>query len=530
MASADLREELNCSICLSVYTDPVTLRCGHNFCQVCIGTLLDTQDESGFYTCPECRKRFDERPALQKNVTLCNIVERFHSTESVKGNEEETGIYCSYCDSSVPAVKTCLMCETSLCDTHITKHDELAEHILVDPTGSVESRKCPVHKKLLEYYCTQDSVCICVSCCLVGEHRGHQLEKLNKASEKKKEKLRTVFVKLTSEREETDKKLESLQEHKRRAQEKSACVTERVTGLIRNIRERLDALEERILSEISRWEEQVSLQVSGLIQQLELKKDELSRKIRHIEELCNKTDPFTILQGQELRKVGLFEAVEGKGENPEKDDIKVPTVVGLDEVMISVILQRAISDFAGDVKEKFRLRDVTLQISVDEDTAGDYVYVSSDLKRVSWSTRDQRREASSGRFVSCQALSGWTFCWGEHYWEVETSPSGCWKVGIARECIERTGSEAHIGENEVSWCLCRKNEQYYAIHNSCSIAIPSEDPIQRIGIFFDKGSRLSFYELSGIVRHLHTFTGYIAGGNVHAAFWVHEKGWVKIGR
>ncbi|MEE6506109.1 hypothetical protein FKM82_007517 [Ascaphus truei] len=43
----------------------------------------------------------------------------------------------------------------------------------------------------------------------------------------------------------------------------------------------------------------VSLRVSDLIQQLEIKKDELSRKMLHIEELSNITDPLTVLQGQE---------------------------------------------------------------------------------------------------------------------------------------------------------------------------------------------------------------------------------------
>uniref|UniRef100_A0A1B8XZV6 Uncharacterized protein n=1 Tax=Xenopus tropicalis TaxID=8364 RepID=A0A1B8XZV6_XENTR len=55
MAAADLRDELSCSICLSVYTDPVSLPCSHNFCRGCIGGVLGTQEGSGAYSCPECR-------------------------------------------------------------------------------------------------------------------------------------------------------------------------------------------------------------------------------------------------------------------------------------------------------------------------------------------------------------------------------------------------------------------------------------------------------------------------------------------
>ncbi|XP_063813055.1 E3 ubiquitin/ISG15 ligase TRIM25-like [Pseudophryne corroboree] len=293
MASADLRQELVCSICLSIYTDPVTLRCGHNFCRVCIDRVLDTQEGSGVYSCPDCRAESQERPALIQSIALRNIVESFQSTRS---DQEETGIFCTYCvDSPVPAAKSCLLCEASLCDKHLRVHSKSAEHVLCDPTTALGNRKCSVHKKILEYYCTEDAVCVCVSCTLTGEHRGHQVEMLDKASEKKKEKLRNVLQKLTTKKAETEKRVQRLQERRREYQGKAAGVTERVSALFRDIRRQLEDLEKRVLNEISR-QQRVSLSVSVLIQQLEIKKDELSGKMRHIEELCNMSDPVTVLQ------------------------------------------------------------------------------------------------------------------------------------------------------------------------------------------------------------------------------------------
>ncbi|CAN2387187.1 RING, partial [Pristimantis euphronides] len=195
MASVDLRDELDCSICLTIFTDPVTLRCGHNFCRLCIDRMMDTQDESGVYSCPECREEFWERPSPMKNITLCKIVRKFLFTEPC---QEATKIFCTYCvDSLVPAVKSCLHCEASLCDKHLRDHSKSAEHVLSEPSTSLENRKCSVHKKILEYYCTEDDTCICMSCSLVGEHRGHRVENIYEASEKKKEKLRNVLKKLT---------------------------------------------------------------------------------------------------------------------------------------------------------------------------------------------------------------------------------------------------------------------------------------------------------------------------------------------
>ncbi|XP_073506257.1 E3 ubiquitin/ISG15 ligase TRIM25-like [Phyllobates terribilis] len=209
MASADLRDELLCSICLRTYTDPVMLRCGHNFCRMCIDQALDTQDESGVYSCPDCREEFRKRPALMRNFALCNIVKNFRHTESPQ--EEITWICCTYCvDSPVPAVRSCLHCEASLCDKHLRSHSKSPEHVLSDPSTSLEKRKCSVHKKILEYYCAEDAACICVSCSLVGEHRGHQVELLDEASEKRKKKLSINLQKLITQREETKERVRSL--------------------------------------------------------------------------------------------------------------------------------------------------------------------------------------------------------------------------------------------------------------------------------------------------------------------------------
>uniref|UniRef100_A0A3P8UR81 RING-type domain-containing protein n=1 Tax=Cynoglossus semilaevis TaxID=244447 RepID=A0A3P8UR81_CYNSE len=43
MASASYTEELTCSICLMIFTDPVILTCGHSFCRKCIEGSLTTQ-------------------------------------------------------------------------------------------------------------------------------------------------------------------------------------------------------------------------------------------------------------------------------------------------------------------------------------------------------------------------------------------------------------------------------------------------------------------------------------------------------
>ncbi|XP_063290612.1 nuclear factor 7, ovary-like [Pelobates fuscus] len=519
MASADLRDELTCSICLSIYTDPVTLTCGHSFCRVCIGDVLDTQEGSGAYRCPECRAEFQERPALEKNRKLCNIAERFLSNHPDQG----LMILCTYCiNNPEPAAKTCLMCEASLCENHLKVHSKSPEHVLLEPTTSLQNRKCSTHKEILKYYCSVDATCICVSCCLIGEHKGHQIETLSEASEKKGMKLRNILQKLTSRREETEKRVQSLQEHRKAVQASAGSIAEQVTALIMDIRKQLEALEKRVLSEISRQKEQVSLRVSDLIRKLEIKKEDLSREMGHIEELCNTTDPLTVLQGWKSHNTDILD-VEAEGNK------QAHAVGDMDVNLITETLHTGLDVIVSKVKRRRHPLEAS-DILLDVNTAERYVTVSHDLKTASSSETIKDYPDTPERFLDYdQVLSTRSFSSGRHYWEVECSDLGQWCVGVTYPSIEREGDQSWIGGNNKSWGLWRFESRSYSVsHDKKRISLPRIPTCLRFGIYLDYvAGRISFYELCDPIRHLHTFTATFTEP-LHAGFSVIEKAWVKI--
>ncbi|KAM5170568.1 E3 ubiquitin/ISG15 ligase TRIM25-like [Mantella aurantiaca] len=497
MASADLRAELECSVCLDIYKDPITMKCGHNFCRVCIDRVLDTQEESGGYSCPECREEFQDRPALQRNITLCNVVENFLSAPP---GEEQSGINCTYCvDSPVPAVRSCLLCEVSLCDKHLRVHKTSPEHILTDPTSSLESRKCSVHKKILEYYCTEDDTCVCILC---GEHRGHQVENMNEASEKKKETLRNVLQKLLTTREKTEGRVRSLQEHGRKVEEEAAGDTERVTALFIDLRRRLDVLEKRVLREISGRAERDSMPIVEMIRDLEIKKDELSRKMRHIEELCNMTDPLTVLQESDTGI--LCDTEDGDDEDRERHDKLLHDGGGLD---VAGILHTGLSDIITEVNTYFPIKEAA-DILLDVNTAHNNLHISDDRKTVSRSEMNKNRPETPERFQDySQILSSQSFSSGRHSWEVDVKGSDIWGVGMCYPSIERKSFEAGIGRNNKSWGLLRYSNQYSLTHDNKEIPLSINIHINRVRIYLDyEAGKISFYDLCDPIRLLHTFT------------------------
>lgn len=179
-----LEDELSCSICLCAFDCPVTIPCGHNFCQAC---LLETWKDN--YSCPQCRTHFTTKPELKKNTVLSTVVETFKMKsnksdlpnemgdlikwDAVKLEPKEVVILCDTC-MEAKAFKTCLTCMASFCLEHVRPHHEnpvFGAHQLNEPLGDLRDRICPDHHKLMEFYCVQHGRCIC-GVCLQQVHKG----------------------------------------------------------------------------------------------------------------------------------------------------------------------------------------------------------------------------------------------------------------------------------------------------------------------------------------------------------------------
>ncbi|KAM5152849.1 E3 ubiquitin-protein ligase TRIM39-like [Mantella aurantiaca] len=525
MASAALGDELSCSICLNLYTEPVSLRCGHHYCQDCIGTALDKQDRSPVYSCPECREEYAERPTLEKNRKLCNIVENFRSTQQ---KEEKSEVFCTYCvDSPVGALKTCLQCETSMCDKHLTAHNKTVDHVLVEPISSFSGKKCSIHKKLLEYYCSEDTACLCVSCCLVGKHKGHEVELLEDALEKKKENLRRVLEKLTTKRETTEEKIQSLQDQKKKLQTKEEDEKKRVSALFEDLRRQLEVQEQKVLSVISRQVEETSLSVSGLIRQLEIQKDDLSSKICQMEKLCSMTDPITVLRDH---KSHTDKVLQDQDSDTGDGIVEESSVHELDEFMISLVLHRSISDLFCNIQLQINFYTTSRDLLLNEKTANNYVALSDDLRTATYFETKKIRPELPERFaIYSQVMSVESFSHGRHYWEVEVGDCGNWDVAVCYPSMDKKEEDkSAIGLNNKSWSFNVGGNKYTSLHDSQKQTLIPESPVKRLGVYLDyEKGRLSFYQLCDPIRHLHTFTTTFTEP-LHAAFYLEEEAWVKL--
>uniref|UniRef100_A0A8C6V0X3 Uncharacterized protein n=1 Tax=Neogobius melanostomus TaxID=47308 RepID=A0A8C6V0X3_9GOBI len=74
-------EQFLCSICLEVFSEPVSTPCGHNFCKRCISQTWDT-NESCF--CPLCKEVFSIRPQLKTNTFISEMVSQTRLGEELR--------------------------------------------------------------------------------------------------------------------------------------------------------------------------------------------------------------------------------------------------------------------------------------------------------------------------------------------------------------------------------------------------------------------------------------------------------------
>ncbi|KAM9296758.1 E3 ubiquitin-protein ligase TRIM39-like [Gastrophryne carolinensis] len=496
MASARVREELDCSICLQIFTDPVTLPCGHNFCSACINRYLDIQEPSRCYSCPECRYEFQSRPALQKNFTLVNIAK--HLSEQ----SDKIVVSCTYCiESSAPAATTCLMCEASLCEKHLKVHSKSPEHILCKPTTSFDKVKCPTHGNMFVYYCPMDDMYLCPSCTIHDGHVNHQLELLKDFCDKKKEKMKHIYKGLKAEREYITKKIQDIKQPKQRLESKFAAIREKVSSIVKEIYSQLAEIEKVIRRQIGKHQKLALNVFTEQIDKLETKQQDLTRKMNHISELCSMTDPIAMLRdldssyGSDLK--AKDEAELGAPDKTIPED--------LDESPYLITLQQGFSDILNDMKRRFPI-ECAANVILDINTAANNVLISTDGKRASWQV-NQGRPKVPERFQYHQVLSKEAFSSGRHYWDIETGSSGNWMVGVSYPSIPREESQAIIGKNDKSWSLCKWNNQYYALHDKKQTPLNIKFACRKFRICLDYGAgRVAFYELDNAIDAVHTFT------------------------
>ncbi|CAN0113376.1 unnamed protein product [Lampetra fluviatilis] len=479
MASASpsdcVDSKLSCPICLGTFDCPSTLSCGHSFCLRC---LDGAWERASSFSCPQCRAAFPERPQLKRNVALANLVEQLRVGERMAGV-----VFCDCCgDGETPAVKTCLRCEMSLCESHLKPHminPKLKDHGLVAPILNLEERRCAEHKEHLQFYCEQDGSLVCMVCTFAGDHTGHKVITVTKAQHAKQNGVGAETRAVEEKRKKAEASVGRLKASRKDVQDSMVQTKARISGEFTRMRAMLDEDERAALDRVDVKGRELLSQIKENIAHYEREISDLQAAATRLRALQEERDSLTFLQVH-LKETNRRDTQKGSPpSSPSEEDIaSIRALQGAVVNLLAFMYGRS--------------------PTVDPNSAYNNLQISSDLRTVTWTAVSQGRPDHPHRFDGClQALCSESFSSGQHYWEVDVGgAAGSCEVGVAYGTIARKGSgdECSLGLNDSSWVLYKYNNSCYVRHGGVSTSVPVRDPPWRVGCHLHwEAGLLSFY-------------------------------------
>ncbi|KAL0984389.1 hypothetical protein UPYG_G00140810 [Umbra pygmaea] len=507
-------DSLSCSICLDLLKDPVTIPCGHSYCMGCIKSCFDQEDGKGIHSCPQCRQTFTPRPVLTRSIVFAELVENMKKTrlQAAPPDHYYAGpgdVECDFCTGrKLKAVKSCLMCLASYCETHLQSHESPAfkKHTLVQASKKLEEWICSQHDKLLEVYCRTDQQCICYLC-TVDKHKGHDTVSAAEERTEKQKHLGEKQQKSQNRIQKREKEIEDLKQavnSLKRSAQAAVEDSERIfTELIRSILRRRSELKELIRAqekaEVSRAE--------GLLEQLEQEVSELRRRDVELKQVSHTEDHIQFLQsfqslcvsaGSEvLPSITVYPHVSfdhvKKSVSEMKDQIQDVCKKKMDKISRQVTT----TDINQCAQSREEFLTYSCQLTLDPNTANQSLFLSEGNRKVTCSNKAQLYPDHPDRFtyrnqVLCrEGLSG--VC----YWEVEWSGGGV-GVAVSYKEISRKGNvkECWFGFNDQSWMLFCSTSSCCFLYDRNRTDIPIRCS-SRVGVYLDhRAGTLSFYSIS----------------------------------
>ncbi|KAI2666992.1 Tripartite motif-containing protein 16 [Labeo rohita] len=513
-AASRFVDQFSCSVCLDGLKEPVTIPCGHSYCMSCITVCWDQKEQGPPYRCPQCRESFSQKPLLKKNTLIAEMMETLQKTALQTG-----AVDCDVCITEKNrAVKSCLQCLASFCQTHLQPHYEspaFMKHKLVEASRNIQENICLSHGKLLEMYCQDDGQCICCLC--TDNHKGHSVVSVDSEWTSKKDELMETEVscqKLIQERERGQQELSEAEKLLTSSALETMEDVEKVfTELIWSLERKRFEIKEQIRAQEKTEKDRAEELRKHLDQELK----ELRKRQDKIKKLLITDDQIHCLKS--CQSVSVLPTFEGGITQHTHLFFKDISISMFKEVLEDVCQQqtgrifREVSNvYVSNPPEPKTSNDFLqyfCELHLDLNTAHQKVKLSEDNRKISSSEIAQQYPDQPERFNERPYILSRDGLYGRFYWEVECSGDE-WAVGVCYIGIKRKGStnDCALGFNNKSWRLGYYLKKFGFIHEQKKVSIPV---VSRIGVYLDyRAGTLSFYSVSDTMTLLHrvqtTFT------------------------
>ncbi|XP_059530424.1 LOW QUALITY PROTEIN: E3 ubiquitin-protein ligase TRIM11-like [Myotis daubentonii] len=248
-ASKKMQEEATCSICLHLMAEPVSISCGHSYCQACLLRFMGPpsstrrQQHRETFSCPQCRAPF-QRGSLRPNKQLGSLIAALQEQEQQQEREQQ--------------------------------QEQQQEQEL----------PCEEHGERLHLFCEDDGQLICWRCERHGQHKGHNTALVEDASPGYREKLQEAVRRLKKLEEKCTNQKAFMAKQIAQWEEKIEAQRQKIQAEFQNLRSFLREEERSYLWRLESEEQRTLQRLRDSEADLGQQSRQLESHIRELEERC----------------------------------------------------------------------------------------------------------------------------------------------------------------------------------------------------------------------------------------------------
>uniref|UniRef100_A0A8D0G5M4 Zinc finger protein RFP-like n=1 Tax=Sphenodon punctatus TaxID=8508 RepID=A0A8D0G5M4_SPHPU len=469
MAASDSVKTLQaaalCSICLDYFKDPVTLRCGHNFCRECLTHYCKRAQASYARSCPECRDQFPEGE-FQVNRQLremAKIAQKI-SPREVKESRGE--------------------------------------------------RVCMEHEEPLKLFCEVDETPICLVCRESQVHRAHTVAPIREAAKNFKGQIQSRLELMKKEKDEVLALKSSEDRESQKLLKQTNIERHNIVAEFNQLHRFLEEQERLLLAQLEELDKEIVKRREEYVAKLSAEISSLGDLISEMEKKCRQPES-EFLQG-----------IRSTQKKCEREKFQHPVAFS-PEIKWKIWEFSQRNPFLKRVTKTFRdtvsatPKYSTANVTLDPDTAYPCLVLPEDRKSVRWGETRQDLPDNPERFDFYSCVMGHEgFTSGRHCWEVEVGTT--WAVGVARESAKRKGEIVFSPKSGI-WAVGLWGNQYRALA-SPRTRLSLSNPPRRIRVYLDyDGGWVAFLDADTNAPIFSFLPALFSGERIHPWFWVGGK-------
>uniref|UniRef100_A0A8C5GGR5 Uncharacterized protein n=1 Tax=Gouania willdenowi TaxID=441366 RepID=A0A8C5GGR5_GOUWI len=509
------KEQLLCPICLDLFEQPVSTPCGHNFCHDCIKKYWKSVT---LPQCPMCKHKLYKRPNLKVNTFISEVASQFKQLLEKKSKtnvvDQSTSrkeeISCDVClGKEIKALKSCLDCLASFCETHLEPHHVLAtfkKHRLISPTMSMQDRVCKKHEKLLDLFCTSDMMFVC-NVCVQKDHKAHHIVCIEVKSKDRRAEIGSIKEVVEEMIDSRQQKISEINQSVAISKRNTEMEIEESSEVFDNLLQLVQRGHEDVAELIRARQKQIENKASEFIKALEKEIDQLTHRSGDLKHLSHTED--------NLYHLRTLPAIKDWSDVRADSADYVGTMRRAVRRVMSQLETMAQTEVNRLCEAEFqRARRYAVDVTLDPNTAHPKLVVSENKKQVYHSDVPLSVPDNPERFypgVSVLGKEG--FSSGKFYFEVQVEGKTEWDIGIGLESVSRKGG-CILNPERGYWALGMRSDQSYWALDNPPVCVPLIEKPHSVGVYVDMGwGQVSFYN-ADTHSHIFTFTGYSFSGRV----------------